>query len=246
METVFVGVCEVLAVTVISTSTAAIIIVSSPAHVCPPLSFAQMHLKHSAIPLPLAPSNPAILPPWPQQSTSTFGSSILDMNAKGQVTIRGWLTPLVEPPRPSSIALEAKANEGGMVQGGQAAVLKRRRAYGNAAADDGDDDADDGDDDADDGDDDADDGDDDADDGDDESADDGSSSGSSSSSRRSSAPPSPKYDEGISFLPPPSPFAPTPSSLTSASAIDLQLQVLPQISYLWLLLVNELFGFISV
>jgi hypothetical protein len=211
METVFVGVCEVLAVTVISTSTAAIIIVSSPAHVCPPLSFAQMHLKHSAIPLPLAPSNPAILPPWPQQSTSTFGSSILDMNAKGQVTIRGWLTPLVEPPRPSSIALEAKANEGGMVQGGQAAVLKRRRAYGNAAADDGDDDADDG---------------------DDESADDGSSSGSSSSSRRSSAPPSPKYDEGISFLPPPSPFAPTPSSLTSASAIDLQLQVLPQISHL--------------
>ena len=169
-----------------------------------------MHLKHSAIPLPLAPSNTAILPPWPQQSTSTFGS-ILDMNAKGQVTIRGWLTPLVEPPRPSSIALEAKANEGGMVQGGQAAVLKRRRAYGNAAADDGDDDADDG---------------------DDESADDGSSSGSSSSSRRSSAPPSPKYDEGISFLPPPSPFAPTPSSLTSASAIDLQLQVLPQISHL--------------
>jgi hypothetical protein len=145
------------------------------------------------------------------------------MNAKGQVTIRGWLTPLVEPPRPSSIALEAKANEGGIVQGGQAAVFKRRRAYGKAAADDGDDDEDDG---------------------DDESPDDGSSSSSSSS--QPSAPPSPKYDEGISFLPPPSPFAPTPSSVTSASAIDLQLQVDNQISYLWLLFANDLFGCVSV
>ena len=64
------------------------------------------------------------------------------MNAKGQVTIGGWLTPTVAPPHPSSV-LEVKGEGGGAVGGGGGLVLKMRRVH---CDDDGDDDGDDDDD----------------------------------------------------------------------------------------------------
>ena len=118
------------------------------------------------------------------------------MNAKGQVTISGWLTPLIAPPHPSSV-LELKDSEKFVVTKEEVASLKRKRASANAAAGDDEDDDCHGED----------------------------SSSSSRSSIVSSAPPSPKYDEGISFLPTPTPCPATPCSATSASAQDIQLQV---------------------
>jgi hypothetical protein len=172
---------------------------------CPPQ---QAHLKPSAIALPLVPSNPAILPPWPQlaqNSLAAFESVNLALNAKGQMTIGGWLTPLVSPPHPSTVLASLNGDTVGDVVGQELAALKRRRVSVHAAAandDDGDGNSDN-----------------------ESHVDDMSSSSSSSSSRQSSAPPSPKYDEGISFLPTPTPCAPSPSSPSSASVHDIQLQV---------------------
>jgi hypothetical protein len=167
---------------------------------------AQVNLKSSAIPLPLAPSNPAILPAWPQAqqpALAALGSSTLALNAKGQVTISGWLTPVVAPPHPSQV-MQSTGKTDCSGEASEVAVLKRRRVSVHLGGD--------------------------GDEGDDESHDDdiggGGGSSSSSSSRQSSAPPSPKYDEGISFVPTPTPYTATPSSPSSASVLDIQLQVL--------------------
>lgn len=121
------------------------------------------------------------------------------------MTISGWLTPLMAPPHPSTVLASLNGATVGDVVGQELAALKRRRVSVHAAADDDDGDGN----------------------SDNESHVDHMSS-SSSSSRQSSAPPSPKYDEGISFLPTPTPCAPSPfspSSPSSASVHDIQLQV---------------------
>ncbi len=114
------------------------------------------------------------------------------------MTISGWLTPVVAPPHPSQV-MQSTVETDCSGEASEVAVLKRRRVSVHLGGD--------------------------GDDGDDENHDDDIGS-SSSSSRQSSAPPSPKYDEGISFVPTPTPYTATPCSPSSASVLDIQLQVL--------------------